>query len=347
MKRSIWLLSLFPFLLLAQQEPAVLSYDVRAVINERSSEITGNVFVRITYAATRDGIFTFQAPRSWSIGAIRNGENDAYDLDVSLSGRSNFTTVAVELTDETAADDTLLLNMEFRAVIDSSSLSALFINSRELLLIQSDSIAWLPVFSSGRAARASIELTAPASQTVYSAHPFDTTAGEAGRTWKHVSERPVSISRFFTLCGLRNPVTHISYSQDSSFIVTFVVSPEKFNQRLASAVVGQLNDAMGYFSSVTQRDRDSSVLYAVVGDPTFEPVIFRTEDFTIHRNSPAFGQFDSSALNRLHYNHWLFETAQRYCPPTVDSTALFDDGFAAYLSLRFLTRSEPRLVRQE
>jgi tetratricopeptide (TPR) repeat protein len=338
---------MLPFLLLSQQEPAVLSYDVRGVINERSSEITGNVFVRIKNAMAGGSTFTFLAPRSWTITAIRNADNDPYDLEISTSVRTNFSTVSVELPDEQSAADTLLLNMEFRAAVDSSSLASLFINSRELLLVQSDSTGWLPVVGNGRAERASLEMILPAAMMVYSSHPFDTTAGEVGRTWKSAAEQPVDISRYFTLCGLADPVTQTSYSKDSSFTVTFIVSPKKFDHRLAAAVVQQLNDAMQYFSAVTQQHRDSSVLYAVVGDPTFEPVVFRTEDFIIHRNSPAFGQFDSAALNRLHYNHWLVESAQRYCPPTVDSTALFDDGFAAYLSLRYLARTEPHRVQQE
>jgi tetratricopeptide (TPR) repeat protein len=62
------------------------------------------------------------------------------------------------------------------------------------------------------------------------------------------------------------------------------------------------------------------------------------------RRSPS---IDSAAVSRSIYNPWITELARRYCPPTVDSTAVFDDGLSAYLASRFLISRYPGTSRKE
>lgn len=333
--------------LLSQQNVRVLSYDVRAVIDDRTSEIAGNAFIRLIPAAMDSAAVSFLVPSAWDINSTRDKNNDSYDTDRSPSGRRNFYRIVLEGTEERNANDTLIVNIEFKAEVDSSAMSDLFINPAEFLLPYSDSASWLPLFGPGAVEHASLEISCSPAFIMFSDRAFDTTTSEGIRTWKMNCAGPAPLSSLFTLCGIRDPVRQISYTSDSAHSVSFYSSPAQFDQRYAAAITRQLTDAIRFFASVTGQQHLASVTYAIVGGATFEPEIFHTDDFIIHRNSPVFGVLDSSALNRSQYNHWLFETAQHFCPKTEDSTALFDDGFAAYLSMRYLASVYPHLIQQE
>jgi len=344
MKRILWFTMLLQCILFSQQKMQIISYDVRSVINDRTGEMTGNTFIRITRGS---GNPSFLVPTVWEINSIRDAENESYDTDRSGSGNPNFYRITLDGIDSENGADTVILNIEFTASFDSSSLSGMFINTKEILLPCTDSLSWLPGFGDSIIEHGSIEITCNSSFSLFSDRRFDTTSSDAMRTWKLVFGEPATASTAFTLCGIANPVKQASYHKDSISAVSFYSSPARFNQQYAAAIADQLTDAMQYFAAVTGQERLSAATYAIVGEATFEPEVFQTNNFIIHRNSPVFSLFDSSALQRVQFNHWLFETAQRFCPQTTDSTAVFNDGFAAYLCIRYLAARYPALAHQE
>ncbi|MCK9409907.1 MAG: hypothetical protein WCX28_04655 [Bacteriovoracaceae bacterium] len=347
MKRIFWLSLIIPIILFSQQELRILSYDVRAVLNERNNEIAGNVFVRIDSRTTPTDIVTFLVPIQWEIYSIRDENNDSYDFERSPSDHYNCSRIDLEQTSDVYFTDTLFLNIEFKASVDSSSLSTMFLNTSEILLPCEDSTTWIPRFGSTTMEQGSLEITIATPFVLFSAFLFDTIMTEGSRRWKIEYQHTTSLSSAFTVCGINSTATQKVLNTDSTHTVSFNSSPHLFNQRYAAAISEQLHDAIRFFSTVTGQKRLPDVRYAIVGGPTFEPEIFHTNNFIIHRNSPAFTSMDSLALNRIQYNHWLFETAQRFCPVTDDSTALFDDGFAAYLCMRYLAATHPKLAREE
>ena len=347
MNRIFSLTFLIPLSILAQTESHVLTYDVAVSMSDRSNEIAGTVHVNTQIVDAVSGKYTFLVPRQWTIRSLRDKNNDSYDLDRTSSSSINFDLITLDLTDNERQSDTLSLRIEFAVNFDSSSSGELFVNQKEFLLPCKSALSWLPHIGSLTADHFTLEFKLPAQFVVLSEEPFDTASSEGIRTWTHSSSTPSLLSSAFTLCGIQNGMKQTSFSSDSLISVSCLSSPLKFNQRFAAAKTGQLCDAIQFFSVLTKQQRISAVSYAFVGDGAPGKEIFSTKNFIIQKNSPANTVFDSSAIEMTSRNHWLIQAARRFCPASTDSTALFDDGFASYLAMRYIVTSFPSAEKQE
>jgi tetratricopeptide (TPR) repeat protein len=347
MKRFTVFLFVLPHFLFPQTGTHILAYDVSATINDRTNEITGNAFILFRVPDATAPSFSFLVPKEWTVNSLRDRNNDSYDSEQSNVDSLKGTVFTLERTEVENITDTMFIAVEFSARFDSSSLSKIFINHREFLLPAGESAAWLPLFGSERADRFSLAIALPSNYVPISDDIFDTLSTEGVRIWKRSSLFPTQLSAAFTVCGVADAVRQRSVSADSSRSVSIFSSPVRFNQFYAAAITRQLTEAGQFFARLTGQQRAPVLSYAVVGDASFERDRFSAGDYTIQRNSPAYTVMDSAALKQLAYNYWLIDLARRFCPVTEDSTAVFDDGLAAYLSLRFLASSFPQLEKQE
>ncbi|MFA6456668.1 MAG: hypothetical protein WCW40_07600 [Bacteroidota bacterium] len=347
MKRFIILLFALSNFLFPQTDSHILSYDISATIDERSNEITGNAFVLLRIPDVLSPSFSFLIPKEWSINSVRDGNNNTFDIEQSPSDRENSTLITLERNDGVNTNDTMYIAIEFSARFDSTSLSRIFVNYQEFLLPSRESLSWLPLFGATTTDRYTMTITVPSHFTPLTDNILDTISVNGTHVWKRSSSVPLLLSSAFTVCGSTGAVRQQSASADSSRSVLFFSTPVRFNQQYAAAITRQLTEAGQFFAELTGQQRAASLTYAVVGNETFERDRFRTGEYTVQRNSPAFAVMDSTALMRIAYNFWLIDLARQFCPVTGDSTAVFDDGFAAYLSLRYLARAFPQLEKQE
>ena len=334
-----------PLTILAQSESHVLSFDVAANVDDRTKEISGSMHVALRIAGSLTSQYSFLVPKEWIFNSIRDHNNDSYDIERFSSERTMFDLITIELNEQ--QHDSLFLNIDFKAILDSLSSSSIFVNQREFLLPYSDSASWLPQFHASQTERFSLEIKLSPQFTLIAEELFDTISTDGMRTWKRSTSTPVLLSAAFTLCGLRNATQQTSISSDSLISISLFTAPAKFNQQYAAAVTRQINDAIQFFSSVTKLQHITKRTYAVVGSAQLKRNIFTTDRFVVLRNSPAYSRFDSSALTRSSYNHWITELAHLYTPMNGDSTALFDDGFASYLTTRFLVSTFPTVEKEE
>jgi hypothetical protein len=344
MKRTLWFLLYLPLLTFAQREERIVSYDIRAALNERTGSMAGTISVMLERSAHRSDPLSFLVPKSWEIAGLRDRENDAVDFERSAAERPAQAVIVIEETNDA---DTLLLQIDFTARFDSSRYAEMFITAGELLLPCSDSLFWLPTFNARTAERVSLNITADPAMSLFCPTPLDTLLSEGRIHWSLTTSQNPTLASVFTLAGIVRAVHATAYNSDSSQTVTFTVPPSSFDKRYAVAAAQQLNDAIRFFSALTGKRTVPHLQYVIAGGATFTPEIVETPSLIIHRSSPAYMQFDSSALTRSAYNHWLMETARRFCPATTDSTAFFDDGLAAYLAQRYLSVHFPELQQQE
>lgn len=349
MIRLLSLLFTLPFLLPALQGPQILSYDVRAAVNERTGSVNGTVSIRIAAPLRTDGGLSFLVPSVWSSFTVTDRENETVDQDRSEPDGTRWSRIILEQND--ALDgDTVALQLQFSAVLDSSATAPMFITPDAFFLPVSDSLSWLPSFGPTSAQHVSFFLsTAPAMSIVGSA-PFIAADSISVKHWSYDrgnDSASVSLHDMITVCGIRNAVRHRVYAADSSISVTIVSSGAAVDQGYAAAMAAQLADAAGLFGHWTKQRNIDSLQYIIVGDATFSPELFRSDRTVIRRGSPVFTVFDSSSLNRFEYNPWLTDVAQRFCPATTDTSALFDDGLASYLMFRYLALRYPSLERAE
>lgn len=347
MNRFLLLIVVFPLSVLSQTETKILSYDVSAVMNSRTREITGRIHVETRPVDSSSTQFVFFVPKEWTINSLRNRNNDSYDDDRTTSVTGNVDQISLDLSDEKLSIDTLILDIEFKTILDSSSFGSIFINQKEFLLPYNTLQSWLPQFGSLTADHFSLGITVPQQFTVVAEQQLDTVSTEGSRTWSRSDSQSTVLSSAFTLCGLSNAMKQRSCSSDYLYSVTIISSPAKFNQQYAAAVTRQLCDAMQFFTTVTKQQRVAHITYAVVGERKYDRTISTTKKFAILRNSPAYTVFDSAALTRTSYNFWLNRLAEHFCPTVNDSSEVFQPGFSSYLAMRFLRASFPQMEKQE
>ncbi len=345
MIRFFVLFLFIPPMLCSQTETAILSYDVVASLNERTREISGTVhcFTTITNPSVSD--FSFLIPKEWNAVSLLDVNNESIDFERTAAERPSKNRITFDRTDLETKSDTISFFITFSALFDSAATSGMFVSQKEFNLPYDHNESWLPEFASPSAEHLSLRFTAAQQFTVLSQHTADTTAFGALRTWS-IDGRNIPMRTALSLCGIYGAVQQRSISPDSSCSVTFYSSPVRFNQQYAAATAEQLSNALQFFNSVTHH-RFRSLAYMIVGNTAAEHSNIDTAQLVIRSNSPAFTVFDSAALTRSIYNPWITELARRFCPPTTDSTALFDDGLAAYLASRFLIGRYPMNAHRE
>ncbi len=345
MIRFTALILFIPLMLISQTESALLSYDVVASLNDRTREISGTVhcYTKLTDPSVRD--FSFIIPKAWTALSILDVNNESIDFDRTPSDRGSKDRISFDRRDLETKSDTIAFFIAFTALYDSLPTSRMFVTQKEFILPYDRSESWLPEFASSSAEHLSLRFSAPPQFTVLSANTMDTSFSSGTRMWT-VDIMHASMTSVFSAYGIVNAGKQFAVSPDSSCSVTFYSSPLRFNQQYAAATAQQLSTALQYFNSVTGHDH-RSLIYMVIGNTIAEHSEIDTAQFVIRSSSPAFTVFDSAALTRSVYNPWITELARRFCPPTTDSSALFDDGLSAYLASRFLIDRYPQNARRE
>jgi hypothetical protein len=347
MMRIFSLLLFLPFALHAQTGTRIISYSVAAAMNERSSEITGTIAVKLMVTVDSMKQYTFLVPKEMQISSVSAAGSESVDIEREQTNYTKYA-VTIRLPEFIKRDDSLSLSFPYTSQFDTSSFAPMFVNQKEFLLPLTDSTSWLPNFGAVAADQYSFEFTAPSPFTLVAESKFDTAVSGTLRTWKHGSSHTTSLFSAFTCCGIANASAQSYYGNDSLKTISLVSSPARFNQEYAAAIVRQMHDAFTYFAAVTGGDTTGlHRTYAVIGSDQYNTNFIDTKNFIIHHNSPAYLQFDSIALTSPMENKWLMRAAKYFCPASTDSTALFNNGFASYLVARFLASRFPAMEKEE
>ncbi len=325
----------------------MLSYSVSVAMNERTLELNGVIAVQLLVKADSLDQYTFLVPKEMQIISINDSKNESLDFERDQTTYSKYA-VTILLPEFEYKNDSLAFSFSYTSMFDTSNAAIIFVHQKEFLLQCTDSISWIPNFGTDSTLQFSFEATLPSYYTLIADSKFDTTVSGAVRIWKRSSSQPISLFSAFTFCGIANASEQIWYSSDSANTISFISSPERFNQQYAEAISQQMNDALNYFASLTGRTHEGyHRTYAIIGNDQYNTNTIDTKLFIIHHNSPAHILFDSTALTSSVENKWLLNIAKYFCPMTNDSTAVFNNGFSLYLATRYLISRYPELDRQE
>ncbi|HAP34400.1 MAG TPA: hypothetical protein DCQ28_00070 [Bacteroidetes bacterium] len=331
----------------AQTRTELLSYSVSAAMGERTGEITGIITVQLLVKTDSMEHYTFLVPKEMRINSIYDNGKESLDFERDQTNFSKYA-VTIQLPEFVHRNDSLTFSFPFISVFDTSSVATMFVAQKEFLLPCTDSLSWIPNFGTGSALHYSLEAALPSHYTLIADSKFDTSLSDTVRIWKRSSSQPTLLFSAFTFCGISNASIQTVYDIDSLNAIVFVFDQERFNQQYTEALTRQMNDAANYFTILTGRSNEGyHRSYAIIGSEQYNTNIIDTKKFVIHRNSPAYVQFDSTALLSSTENKWLLNEAQYFCPVTTDTTAVFRDGFASYLVARYLASRFPELDKQE
>jgi hypothetical protein len=339
-----------PLFALQQADIRIGEYSVRATINAERSTVEGSASVWLQVSVDSIDRFRFVVPAGMSVNAVRDIDDDRY-----TEQRSEITSLLhshiVELPSHRYRNDSFFVSIEFESVLDSASTAPMFINGRECILPFLPGTFWLPRFEADAAARASLQLIAPAAMTVFGGFSAsDSVIDDEYRSWTFANNVPTGLRDMFTVCGSVAVREIATASPDSSVSVSFFIDTTRFHGRLADSLLAFLFDAAQFFKNRTGKTTDPFVQrYIVAGNSNMQEQIYRAGNAVIDRYSPAFTVYDSLMFTRSTKNSWLLELARSFCPPSVDSTALFDEGWAGYLATTYILQRyrDPSVERRE
>ena len=333
-----------------QSDVRILEYSVDAAINESADKISGTASVWLQVTTDSLLVFRFTVPSAIEIIAVRDIDDDRYSHE-PIPLIKTFFAHAVELPSYRFRNDTFLVKIEFETSFDTSSLSPIFLNTREFVLPYSSDDTWLPQFDHATASRVSMRCTVPSNFMVIGGIPLTASpAGELGTLWEASRMDPVDLQDFFTLAGSVSFTELTRVSPDSLLSISLFITASRFHPRFADSLLTYLTDAAVYFQRVTGKySGEFSQRFVVLGENQTQDVMLRTGNCAISRNSPASTVYDSTVFFRTGRNRWLIELARRFCPPIKDSIPLFDHGWAGFLASRFIMEryDDPAIDRRE
>jgi len=335
----------------AQQSSTIkiLDYSVTASIDEQLERITGTASVWLGVTADSLNSFTFSVPKPIEVSAVRDLDDDQFPIHkISREGELYYHLIG--LSSRRYRGDSVFVRIEFEERLDTSSASAMFINSREFIFPFAHSYAWLPDFNVTDAANASIEISLPFAYSIISSGDIESQVFDNQFKWNVQYDSGIPLSEAFTLCGSLAIDKWNKTSDDSLTGISFIVSREKFNRRFADSLLSQLVIAAQYFKHIAGMDSlQFSMEYIFIGDNVMQNEGIHAGASFIQRNSPAYLAFDSSAFVRTKNNLWLVELARSFSPFAEDSLTIISDGWAKYLASRYLFSSyqNPAYERQE
>lgn len=339
-----------PLFALQQADIRIGEYSVRATINAERSTVEGSVSVWLQVTADSIERFRFVVPAGMSVNAVRDIDDDRY-----TEQRSEITSLLyshiVELPSHRYRSDSFFVSIEFESVLDSASTAPMFVNRRECILPFLPETFWLPWFDADAALRVSLHLIAPEAMTMFGGFAAsDSVIDDENRSWTFANNAPTGLRDMFTVCGSVAVREIAKASPDSSVSVSFFIDTTRFHGRLADSLLSFLFDAARYYKNLTGRASERfEQRYIVAGNVNVPGQLYRMGNAVIDRHSPASTVFDSLIFTRSTRNTWLMELARSFCPPSVDSTALFDEGWAGYLATTYILQRyrDPSVERRE
>ncbi len=338
------ILSLLFFLIsshLLHSQVQILSYDVNVSFDEQRSQLSGSAAVVLRTLEESLSSLSIHIPGATDIVSIETGTRRLDSKDQIPSGTGNTSILRLSFTEKVKISDSIRLTIEFSSLVDSTTLSSSFISGDNLFFLAHDSASWLPFFGQKIINRYSLEINTSDAFLLFSDSPFDTVTMEGLRIWKRSSVTPAPFSSAFTFYGFRTPAVQRILSADSTISVSLVYPSGTLNHLFAQRLTLQLNDAVQYFSTITRQRSISSFSLALMRHPVAGVWIYNSPLLGIRTLSPAFFLYDSNATLTPSQHDIFFMLAQRFCPVSTDSTAIFRFGIASYLTLRYHLSRNP------
>ncbi len=251
--------------------------------------------------------------------------------------------ISVSVSDTLKRGDPLFVKIAYEVVFDTLSTMTSFISDREILLAPSDSALWWPLLASTtsplsrQVAPAIIEVTVPSGFVIVLTGMADSAHSVGSMTsCRFVYDIPRRLSAGFIVCASKDLVTSAIASADSTTQFSLYYDPARFNQELAGAILRQLRDAFSFFASLTGAHYPrSNISVALVGTDDGRTGWYFADNIIIGRNSFAYSLYDTTILSSVQKDKWVHQLAHFCGIAATDSTFLFDEGWANYLTAKF------------
>jgi tetratricopeptide (TPR) repeat protein len=263
--------------------------------------------------------------------------------EYTLTDAINRKEISVFVPDTLKRGDPFLVKIVYEAIFDTVPTMPSFIADREILLAPNDSALWWPLLASTtsalsrQVAPAIMQVTVPSGFVIVPTGPADSVYSVGSKTsWRFVYDIPKRLSEGFIVCASKNLVKNTIASADSSAQFSLYYDRARFNQELAGAVLRQLREAFSFFASLTGvHYPPSNISVAVVGTDDGRSGWYFADNVIIGRNSSAYSLYDSTILSSVQKNSWVHQLAHFCGIAATDSTFLFDEGWANYLTEKF------------
>jgi hypothetical protein len=251
--------------------------------------------------------------------------------------------ISVFVPDTLKRGDPIFVKITYEAVFDTVPTTTSFISDREILLAPNDNALWWPLLASTtsllsrQVAPAIMEVTVPSGFVIVPTGPADSAHSVGSKTSERfIYDIPKRLSAGFILCASKDLVKSTIASVDSTAQFSLYFDPARFNQELAGAVLRQLREAFSFFASFTGVHYPrSNISVAVVGADDGRTGWYFSDNIIIGRNSFAYSLYDSTILSSVQKNKWVHQLAHFFGIAATDSTFLFDEGWASYLTTKF------------
>ena len=196
-----------------------------------------------------------------------------------------------------------------------------------------------------------MEAMLPSGFVIVPTGPADSAHTIVSKTsWRFVYNIPRRLSAGFILCVSKDLLESTLANADSTAQFSLYYDAARFNQALAGAVLRQLREAFSFFASLTGVHYPrSNISVAVVGTDDGRIGWYFADNVIIGRNSFAYSLYDSTILSSVQKNKWIHQLAHLFGIAATESTFLFDEGWANYLTVKFFlhkTASEEDAQRQ-
>ena len=256
--------------------------------------------------------------------------------------------VSVSIPDTLKRGDPIRIKIVYEAAFDTASTMPSFISDREILLAPNGGPSWWPILSSAtsplsrQVAPAIMQVTVPSGFIIVPSGPVDSAQSIGSETsCRFIYNVPRNLSDGFIVCASKDLVRKTIATPDSSAQFSLYYDPAKCNQEFAGALQRQLRESFSFFASLTGiKHPQSNIALAVVGTDDGRTGWYLSDDIIVGRNSFAFAHYDSTIFVSIQKNKWVHQLAHFYGIAAADSTFLFDEGWANYLTAKFfLSRS--------
>lgn len=321
------------------------SYTLKASIDVERHLLQGEADLRITILEDSVSQIHLMFGSSMELLSARDSLDKKMETkEHPFSDAINRKEISVFVPDTLKRGDPFFVRIAYEAVFDTVLTTTSFISGREILLAPNDSALWWPLLASTtsqlsrQVAPAIVEVTVPSGFVIVPTGLADSAQSVGLKTsGRFVYDIPRRLSAGFIVCALKDLVKSTIASADSTAQFSLYYDPSRFNQELAGAVLRQLREEFSFFAALTgvQYPR-SNISVAVVGTDDGRSGWYFADNIIIGRNSFAYSLYDSTILSSVQQNKWAHQLAHFYGIAATDSTFLFDEGWASYLTAKFL-----------
>jgi len=347
----LWLLIffLFPVAAAAQEESArafaeIDHYTLKISINIERHLLQGEADLRLTILKDSVSQIRFMFGSSMELLSARDSLDQKMETRRHpFSDAINRKEISVFVPETLKRGDPFSLKIAYEAIFDTLPTMTSFITDREILLTPNDSVLWWPLLASATSplsqqiAPAIMEVTVPSGFVIVPAGSADSVHSVGSEaSCRFIYDIPKRLSAGFIVCASNDLVKSTLVSADSTAQFSLYYDPTQFNQELADAVLRQLHEAFSFFATLTGVHYPRlHISVALVGIDDGRTAWHFSDNIIIGRNSFAYSLFDSAILSSVQKNKWVHQLAHVCGIAATDSTFLFDEGWANYLTAKF------------